>query len=1010
MSDVHIVFNKGQSESVDPKLLPDGVFSSIRNMRIRKDGRLESRWGYKTQAGAPADLDSAVRTFAHDTQLVSVVQRAGGSVAAYPIIQTDATHWPYQSSTPPSGISATTLGTVFAGVKRRTVFTGQSAVPLSTDCTVDANGYTWVVVAASTGTGFVYKIDASGLVVFSVALASGASNCRIMTIGTLVVVVYTEDGLSVVQLAINATLHTSTRTVVFSGIIPQFGYCFDVSAYSATEYALTMQQPLYPDGAIDIFSVVASTGARTLIVRVSVTGVTTLLLTGLSVHPTVDRMMLVLVDSSTQYAYAGLYQKNGTTVSALANVDTSGTVWGFPLAGVTGTTTVGGLGYVLNYLSLSLASRWCSLFKFGGTASCTAANMHAISRPALTLTSDSSPMFWAADTAPQSPETRTTYYLVGTRGNASSCTFEAVACQNDGYQPYLGGASVLWDPRRTLLQFASGDSLVALPVYCSQSVHGADLFRVIAGTDVGNAVKINGQSILPGAFVREWSGSKLVESGLCNGPRYVTATGVVGAGNVNVGVHQWVVVWEWRDEQGRVHRSPPCAPVTYEVLSSARPVDIEFDNPVVSAKGQQYGTTQAGIYASIYRTQAGGGVFYFVASKAVDVNQITRYTYRDNLSDSTIAANRVLYTQGARGALSGLLPNDPPPAARYACASATRVLLGGLENPSEVQWSKLAYPGEPIQWSIDMAYRARVEGEVTGVAVLDGTWVVFTRDAIWEVVGDGPDDTGVGSFQEPRRRPGTTGCINHRSIIECADGLLFQGTNKGIWLLPRGGNAPQWVGQAVREITGASLSCSDVARVDAENCIYWAFDMLGTNPYAYLVVFDTRNNEWYADPIGFDVPRLCTWNGQLTLFGKYLQQAGAYIDGTSTPIACSFTTGDLRPFGASGWGRCRLMHLLGEFATEMVPPTDSIALSVQISYDSGQSWTDTYSFTIPDTTSAGGDTVDIQVGPSRIRNTSYRIKVTATPTPAQWGLLLNALSLDLYKSAGLRRVAAAQRG
>src|SRR5882672_12423947 len=41
-----ILFTQGQSEAIDPKILPDGMLSSAQNVRMKKDGRVGSRFGY----------------------------------------------------------------------------------------------------------------------------------------------------------------------------------------------------------------------------------------------------------------------------------------------------------------------------------------------------------------------------------------------------------------------------------------------------------------------------------------------------------------------------------------------------------------------------------------------------------------------------------------------------------------------------------------------------------------------------------------------------------------------------------------------------------------------------------------------------------------------------------------------------------------------------------------------------------------------------------------------------
>src|SRR6185436_17856552 len=126
--------------------------------------------------------------------------------------------------------------------------------------------------------------------------------------------------------------------------------------------------------------------------------------------------------------------------------------------------------------------------------------------------------------------------------------------------------------------------------------------------------------------------------------------------------------------------------------------------------------------------------------------------------------------------------NDEPPPCRYMWAGNDRVIMGGLEDPSEYRFSKLLFPGEPLQFTNDDAFKGHVDAEVTAVSCMDGIWYVFTRDSIFAVTGDGPDDMGNGFFAEPRRVSSVVGCVSHRSLVEIAEGMLFFARDGQIWL------------------------------------------------------------------------------------------------------------------------------------------------------------------------------------------------------------------------------------
>ncbi len=304
------------------------------------------------------------------------------------------------------------------------------------------------------------------------------------------------------------------------------------------------------------------------------------------------------------------------------------------------------------------------------------------------------------------------------------------------------------------------------------------------------------------------------------------------------------------------------------------------------------------------------------ASIPTYVDGRTTAAYTDNIADTAIDTARTLYTQGERGGISGLLPNDEAPPCRFMCAGADRVLAGGLEDPTKVQWSRPIFPGEPIQWSILESFTTNVDEEVTGVGQLDGSWFIFTEKSIWVVGGSGPDDENVGSFSVPVKLPSDSGCINHRSIVESPQGLFFQGKAGNMYLLPRGGSAPQWVGRAMQD-TFADVFIVAGTLLRKENCIAWACN--GAGGAFKVVVYDTIAGEWMVDQDTGGVwssnrKTVDVYDGKLIIDGS-IAETDAFIDNHdgSTPqsITMSLTLGDIRPFGPMGFGRVRKLVTLG---------------------------------------------------------------------------------------------------
>ncbi len=692
----------------------------------------------------------------------------------------------------------------------------------------------------------------------------------------------------------------------------------------------------------------------------------------------------------------------GTPVTAKTTLDSSGLVTGFPTAGAVPST--------FNWAFCW--NRSDGKISYGSTSATNLSSTWAfVSRPF--AGPNSGALAWVANHSASSDTSgAATYSLFDVA--ATVARVETIACQTLA-QP---GAWLTTSPaththieNRRNAGFALPTELVApsstalgvvLPVLAG-GVFGADLVRSdsSAWADIGMSARINGQLVFAGPRVHEYDGIGLRETGLGEGPEIVTATDA-GAGSIEGGTRQYVVTQEFFDGLGRRHRSPPSLPVSL-TIGASRTVTVAASTPNVSDRAS---------YFRVWRTVADGTVFYLVAESGAlatpGLGTLTALT--DNTTDAAIIDNEVLYTQGARGGLSGLLQNDEPPPCRFIWAGNNRVILGGLEQGSQVQWSKLIFPGEPLQFANNDAFRATVDADVSGVAALDGTWYVGSRESIWAFQGDGPDDTGAGgTFGEPRRLPSDVGFYSQRSILEIPQGLLFQGRPDRMYLLPRGGGAPQWIGQAVRDTLAAFPFISAAKLIQDENvAVFTCLNTAGTD--GRILVYDTRIGEWTID-IPFNGASNSTrafrcldvYNGKVVLDGQIAETA-AYADDESgsqnRAIIGTLVTGDMRPFGALGHGRMLKLVVLSEYRS-------ATTFTIEESLDGGVTWQSPAASYTP--SNSAGDTVKVSYDLPVIRGEAYRFRIISTPTSPGEGMVFNAMTAEIYPSQGTPRLANAYR-
>jgi len=243
-----------------------------------------------------------------------------------------------------------------------------------------------------------------------------------------------------------------------------------------------------------------------------------------------------------------------------------------------------------------------------------------------------------------------------------------------------------------------------------------------------------GKSLLfsQGPMVWSYDGERAVENGFLMYPETPTAVATaVGAGSRPVGVYRWVAVYTWVDAQGQLHRSAPSLPTAELTLSTTLRGDVTVYS--ISA------TNKPNVKIEIYRTLAGGSIFYFVASVNNAANGAS-VTHQDEALDTAIRNNATLYTTG------GVLSEDhPSPVQALAVSGARAFAYTGNNN---LEYSKEQADDLAVAFSAFFSQKIDQGGTGKSVALesMDGAVVVLGSDGIQVLRGDGPAPNGAGGF------------------------------------------------------------------------------------------------------------------------------------------------------------------------------------------------------------------------------------------------------------------------
>lgn len=454
------------------------------------------------------------------------------------------------------------------------------------------------------------------------------------------------------------------------------------------------------------------------------------------------------------------------------------------------------------------------------------------------------------------------------------------------------------------------------------------------------------ETLFPNAALSVSDGVRVIS--IYTGPPNFLSIGTsTAAGFVADGDYIFAFVFEYRDANGRLHRSDPS--VTRTITATGGGTSILFFNVIVPAGIAGQGN---GALLVAYVSNKDGTILFRRTTQAVLPGQRARHTF-DRIDDSPAGAETI-YTQ------QGEVPNNPAPSCKFITGTRNRIWAGGLITRSVIQASKPLNDLEGVKWNGLDNYKVFFPDDVTGMAPMDDSLVVFTKDRVYAVHGAGPDSGGVGVFTEPQVIPGTSGCINSKSVVGTEIGIFYQSV-RGIELIPRGFGSPQWIGEPVRDTIGDFPICMGVSQAPKDWTVRWLFhNSAGT--LSRTVIWDQRARSWYvhshvAGQLSFDVIGTCTGkpgapDDDNMLLGTFVTNTNSFIeDDTVGREALSSTvsfleTGSLRVFGLNGWGFGRDVFVLGEFGGRACTVTLAFAFNDQEFLDKDFiSWninTDTY--------------------------------------------------------------------
>lgn len=435
-------------------------------------------------------------------------------------------------------------------------------------------------------------------------------------------------------------------------------------------------------------------------------------------------------------------------------------------------------------------------------------------------------------------------------------------------------------------------------------------------TNKFNSTTQSNNLLFVGGILQSYDGVSVTEQNFHLYPEGTTFDLFTVGGALSVGQYQYQIVYAWTDKFGQVQYSRPSTPIT--VTSTTPTTSVLLHIPTLRL------TAKTNVVIKVYRTQVNGVVFQEVTSELsplLNNPNVDFVDFADVVADTQMAANGTIYTTG------GILANDAPPSCSLITLYQDRVMVSGLEDPYLIWFSKNKFNNTnfntiPVEFSSSLTVAvSQVGGPITALGLMDDKLIIFKRNSIFVLTGDGPNDLGGGDqFSTPELVTNSIGCTNPNSVVLTKDGIMFQ-SDKGIWLLDRGLGPPQYIGAGVDDQAKAFTVTS--ADVDPNDNL-----IIFTTSNDTALVYDYYINQWstYTNHqavngvIYNNLFAFCKPNGQV-----YVQNRSKFTDGGKF-IPLEFVTPWMSFAGLQGYQRVFRSFLLGTFRSPH-------SLNISVGYD-----------------------------------------------------------------------------
>ncbi len=471
----------------------------------------------------------------------------------------------------------------------------------------------------------------------------------------------------------------------------------------------------------------------------------------------------------------------------------------------------------------------------------------------------------------------------------------------------------------------------------------------------------------------------------------------IGGGALAAGTYAIAAVYEYIDVDGRRHQSAPLS-TTVTVAANGQ---VRARVTSSERSERELSTDQVRGVVVIYMSAAPGGSTLYrvstVARSAVDID----YAQIDiGVAPSTTA--ETIYTGG------NVLQDFAPPSSRVGLLAHDALWLAGLWDPRMVERSKTIVPNVTARFTRADQFRAIAPFDAHAVAELDNQILVLGTAGLAVMGADGPNDQGNPALIAPSLLS-STGLASEAAaltVLRIPPGVLFHG-KRGLYIVPRGGGEPEFLGSPIQTDAFTVLSVAESYEAADSNLPgsrlvgFLIQDAAGTK---YIAQLDQDTLQWVSvDTCSSAIDLLGSWGNKVVQLPSNPSVALSIRSTGSARSADTQTiieTSWIRPFGLLGWGFVRRGQLLVTALS-----TGSQAL-LEVARDGGA-----YGPLTTLTPAATGlQALEFKFsGDQRCASVRFRVSDVAGAGEDPGGMIYHGISLDVDAEEGLARLSRSTR-